>query len=196
MGYVYDGDDEDAPYVVIEKRSGSVSSFLLGAAIGAGFALLFAPQSGIETRRGIGRRARRVQLAAQDAVDDARERVTDGFQEARRQVEERLEAARAAVHVKTRQVTRAMEAGREAAQQARDELERRITETKAAYGAGAQVARTGRSGRATAGAGGAAPGAPAIVPTPLSSVPPAAITPTSPGTGGPAARGTPGIPEE
>ena len=191
MAYVFDGDDEDAPYVVIEKRSGSVSSFLLGAAIGAGFALLFAPQSGVETRRGITRRARRVKVAAQGAVEDAADRVAGSFHEARRQVEDRIEAARAAVHVKTRQVTRAMEAGREAAQQARDELERRITETKAAYGAGAEVARS-RSTRV----GGARPGAPAVVPSPLASVPPAAVTPTSPGTGGPAARGTPGIPEE
>ena len=193
MAYVFDGDDEDAPYVVIEKRSGSVSSFLLGAAIGAGFALLFAPQSGVETRRGITRRARRVKVAAQDAVEDAADRVADGFSEARRQVEERIEAARAAVHVKTRQVTRAMEAGREAAQQARDELERRITETKAAYGAGASVARTGRATRSTASAGGASPGVPAVVSTPL---PPAAVKSPAPGTGGPATRGTPGIPEE
>ena len=190
MAYVFDGDDDDAPYIVIEKRSGSVSSLLLGAAIGASFALLFAPQSGVETRRGITRRARRVKVAAQGAVEDAADRVAGGFHEARRQVEERIEAARAAVHVKTRQVTRAMEAGREAAQTARDELERRITETKAAYGAGAAVART--SGRSA----GASPGAPAVVTTPLASVPPAAVTPPAPGTGGPAARGTPGIPEE
>jgi hypothetical protein len=38
-----------------------------------------------------------------------------------------------------------MEAGRAAAQQARDELERRIAETKAAYNAGVDVARTGTS---------------------------------------------------
>jgi hypothetical protein len=36
-----------------------------------------------------------------------------------------------------------MEAGRAAAQQARDDLERRIAETKAAYRAGAEVARAG-----------------------------------------------------
>jgi len=36
-----------------------------------------------------------------------------------------------------------MEAGRAAAQQARDELERRIAETKAAYNAGVDVARSG-----------------------------------------------------
>ena len=38
-----------------------------------------------------------------------------------------------------------MEAGREAAHQARTDLERRLAETKAAYNAGADVARSGRS---------------------------------------------------
>ena len=38
-----------------------------------------------------------------------------------------------------------MEAGREAAQQARSDLERRLAETKAAYNAGADVARAGRA---------------------------------------------------
>jgi hypothetical protein len=45
---------------------------------------------------------------------------------------------------KKEQVSRAMEAGREAAHQARTDLERRLAETKAAYNAGADVARAGR----------------------------------------------------
>ena len=43
--------------------------------------------------------------------------------------------------MKRDQVARAVQAGREAAQQARSDLERRLAETKAAYQAGAQVAR-------------------------------------------------------
>src|SRR4051812_1337229 len=55
-----DFDDEDGRYVVIEreKEGSSVGAFLLGAAIGAGLALLFAPQSGRETRAAIKRRAK------------------------------------------------------------------------------------------------------------------------------------------
>ena len=52
--------DDDEPFVVIEKQTGSAGAFLLGAAIGAGIALLFAPRSGIETREEIRRSARRV----------------------------------------------------------------------------------------------------------------------------------------
>ena len=125
--------DDDEPYVVIEKQEGSVGSFLLGIAIGAGIALLFAPQSGVETRRDLRRRARRARRAAVDMADDVTTRVSDTFEQARDKVEGRLDSARQAIELKKQQLTRAVEAGREAAQQARDELERRIAETKAAY---------------------------------------------------------------
>jgi hypothetical protein len=69
--------------------------------------------------------------------------VTDTFEQARDRVETGIDTARQAIDLKKRQVSRAMEAGRAAAQQARDELERRIAETKAAYNAGVDVARSG-----------------------------------------------------
>ena len=130
--------DDDEAYVVIEKHSGSLGSFLVGLAIGAGVALLLAPQSGAETRRGIKRGARRARRAAQQAVNDATDTVVDTFEGARRRVEEQIDGARQAIELKKQQVQRAMEAGRAAAQQARDELERRIAETKAAYQAGTE----------------------------------------------------------
>ena len=132
MSRSYDFDDEE-PYVVIEKQSGTLSSFFVGLAIGAGIALLFAPQSGARTRRGIQRRARRAQRAAQQVANDVADTVADTFQDARRRVEEKIDTARQAIEVKKEQVHRAMEAGRAAAQQAREELERRIAETKASY---------------------------------------------------------------
>ena len=125
--------DDDEPFVVIEKQSGTLSSFFIGAAIGAGLALLFAPQSGVKTRRGLQRRARRAQRAARQMANDMTDTVVDTFHDARRRVEERIDTARQAIEVKKEQVHRAMEAGRAAAQQAREELERRIAETKAAY---------------------------------------------------------------
>ncbi|MFL5575829.1 MAG: YtxH domain-containing protein [Gemmatimonadaceae bacterium] len=145
------GDDE--PFVVIEKQSAGVGSFLFGAAIGAGLALLFAPRSGAETRLELQRGARRVRDRAEDLVEDATDRVADSYQSARDRVEERLQSARLAVDVKRHQVSRAMAAGREAAQQAREDLERRIAETKAAYQAGIDVARSGNAGAAGAGVG-------------------------------------------
>jgi len=138
-------DYDDEPAVIIERNSGGVGGFLLGVAIGAAAALLLAPQSGAATRRDIKRSARRARRAAEDVAGDITTRVNDTFEQARGRVEHGIDTARQAIDLKKRQVSRAMEAGRAAAQQARDELERRIAETKAAYNAGVDVARTGTS---------------------------------------------------
>ena len=139
-------DYDDEPTVIIERSSDSgVGSFLLGVAIGAAAALLLAPQSGAATRRDIRRGARRAKRAATDLAGDLSDKVSGTFEQARDRVEQGIDNARQAIDLKKRQVTRAMEAGRAAAQQAREELERRIAETKAAYNAGVDVARTGKA---------------------------------------------------
>ena len=139
-------DYDDEPAVIIERHSGGgVGSFLLGVTIGAVAALLLAPQSGEATRRDLRRGARRARRAAQDMAGDLSTKVSDTFDQARDRVEQGIDTARQAIDLKKRQVTRAMEAGRAAAQQAREELERRIAETKAAYNAGVDVARSGKA---------------------------------------------------
>ncbi len=138
-------DYDDEPAVIIERHSGGVGSFLLGVAIGAAAALLLAPQSGEATRRDLRRGARRARRAAETMAGDLSTKVSDTFDQARGRVEQGIDTARQAIDLKKRQVTRAMEAGRAAAQQAREELERRIAETKAAYNAGVDVARTGKA---------------------------------------------------
>jgi gas vesicle protein len=139
--------DDDEPYVVIERHSADLGPFLLGLAIGAGAALLLAPRSGAATRRDIKRRAMRVRRAAEQVATDVTDSVTGTFQDARRRVEERIDSVTQAIDLKRQQMTRAMEAGRAAANQAREELEQRIAESKAAYGAGA----TTHNGRGSAG---------------------------------------------
>jgi gas vesicle protein len=131
------------PYIVIEKHGGGVGHLLLGVLIGAGVALLFAPRSGEETRGDIRRRARRAGTTVKGVAEGVTEQVVDTFESAKQRVEDQLESARTAIEIKKQQVQRAMEAGREAAEQARTDLERRIAETKAAYAAGADVARSG-----------------------------------------------------
>jgi gas vesicle protein len=123
----------ERPYVIVERQEPGIGSFLIGLALGAGVALLLAPQSGEETRRGIARRARRAQAAAQDFVEDVSGTVADKFNEVRASVEERIDATFEAVDTKKRQVSNAFEAGRAAARQTRGELENRIAERKAAY---------------------------------------------------------------
>lgn len=129
----YDIPYDAAPYVVVEKSEIGIGQFLLGIALGAGAALLFAPQSGEETRAGLARSARRVQRNAQDFVGDVSENVADKFQQVRASVEERIEATLNAVDDKKRRVSNAYHAGRSAAREARGELEQRIADTKAAY---------------------------------------------------------------
>jgi gas vesicle protein len=133
---LYDDDDEayyEEPYIIVERRETGIGPLLLGLAIGAGAALLFAPQSGEETRRGIARSARRAQDKAQDFVEDVSGTVADKFNEVRASVEERIEATLDAVDDKKRRVSNAFHAGRAAAREARGELEQRIAESKAAY---------------------------------------------------------------
>ncbi|MFL5555358.1 MAG: YtxH domain-containing protein [Gemmatimonadaceae bacterium] len=131
----YDDDDAYYPpeYVIVEKNDAGVGPLLVGLAIGAAAALLFAPQSGEETRRGIARRARRAQEAAQDLVGDVSGTIAQKFNDVRASVEERIEATLDAVDVRKRRVTNAFHAGRAAAREARGELEQRIAESKAAY---------------------------------------------------------------
>jgi gas vesicle protein len=132
----YDDDEpyDRAPYLIVEKHeSAGVGTFLIGLAVGAGVALLLAPQSGEETRRAVARRARRAQEAAQGFVEDVSGTVADKFQEVRASVEERIEATLDAVDDKKRRVSNAYHAGRVAAREARGELEQRIADSKAAY---------------------------------------------------------------
>ena len=54
---------------------GIVTAFAVGALVGAGIALLYAPQSGRETRDLLARRANELKEKAGDALDDAKEMV-------------------------------------------------------------------------------------------------------------------------
>src|SRR5450756_906925 len=125
---LYDDDEPyyGEPYVIVERREAGIGPFIIGLALGAGVALLLAPRSGEETRRGIARRARRAQDAAQDFVEDVSGTVADKFDEVRATVGERIEATLDAVDDKKRRVSSAFHAGRAAAREARGELEQRI----------------------------------------------------------------------
>ncbi len=100
--------ERDEGAVVIERRGGGAGSgvalFLLGAAVGAGLALLFAPQSGEETRAQLRRGARRVKRKVRDLADSGREMVDDlqrqgkaAARDARAALEARLARHREAV---------------------------------------------------------------------------------------------------
>jgi gas vesicle protein len=57
-------------------RSG-LALFALGTLIGAGVALLFAPQSGEKTRKLLAKKAKQIRDRAQDTVENAQEVIKD-----------------------------------------------------------------------------------------------------------------------
>jgi gas vesicle protein len=126
-------EDDDTPYVVVSQRGSDLGPMLLGLALGAGVALLFAPQSGADTRRLIRKKAMDAKDTVADVMDEVTSTVTDGISRAKEKVEDQIDSARDAVELKKRQISRAVRAGRDAAHEAREDLEFRIAETKAAY---------------------------------------------------------------
>lgn len=110
MSHHYDDDE----VTVVENGGSSISAFLWGALIGAGAMLLFAPRSGVETRRELGDSIRRMRDTADAAIRDMQETVTDSVRDVRGDVESRVDAARTA-----------FEAGRDAARGARSDLNQR-----------------------------------------------------------------------
>jgi len=123
-------DHDDVPYIVIERESGSFGAFVLGALVGAGLALLFAPQSGEQTQQELKDRARKLKESAEERVRDAQ-----------RQLEERLETARHGIQHRVDAVREAVDSGRTAAREARGDLERKLERSKTAYRAGLEAAR-------------------------------------------------------
>jgi gas vesicle protein len=124
-------DHDETPTIIIERGGGSgVGPFLLGALVGAGLALLFAPKSGAETQADLKEGARKLKTAAGERV-----------RAAQKQLEERLDSAREGVQARVGEVRDAVDAGRKAAVDARGELEKRLERSKAAYRAGIEAAR-------------------------------------------------------
>lgn len=112
--------ENDQHTVIIEKDGRpEIGAFLLGALVGAGIALLFAPSSGQETQRRIREQAGRLRALTEDRV----RRVRDDLGS-------RLDAAR-----------KATDQGRLVASDARADLEDKLARSKAAYRAGLDAAR-------------------------------------------------------
>lgn len=127
--------ERDDDVVVVERRGSALGPFLAGLAVGAGLALLFAPQSGAETRAQLARSARKVRRAAGNAAEDLMDTAEDSWRSAKSKVEARLDAVRDTVTEKGKQAKGALDAGRGAARAAREELERRLADARGEDGA-------------------------------------------------------------
>lgn len=122
--------------VVVEAESGGgFGWFVLGAALGAGLALLFAPQSGARTRRDLGRRL----TALKDQAEERLEELADGIEEGAERIRSRVERWSADGEEEEGDGDEEAESEPSASSRgagtpvlsARDELERRLREARA-----------------------------------------------------------------
>lgn len=128
-----DAYDDERVVIVEEGSTNAIGMLLLGLAVGAGAALLFAPASGEETRQRIRREARRATTRVKEMTDEVTTQFADKVDRTRAGFDERVERARNAVRSRTRAVGDAVEAGREGAADARADLERAVADSKRAY---------------------------------------------------------------
>lgn len=139
----------DQPVVIVERSSTGLSPFFWGIAVGAGLALLFAPQSGEETRREIRARGRRLRTAAGEKAEEVQGLVETGFERTKAWVEEGLDTARRTIDDKRDDAREALDAGRAAVHSARDELETRLSKARTSRGkAGPEKEAAGDDGDA------------------------------------------------
>ena len=115
--------------VFVERETTSPLWWLVvGGALGAGVALLFAPDAGSRTRRELARRLARIRSGAEEALGDFREAVSsddldDELEDAAS--DDELEADEEAEEAEVEELVE------EAAPSARDELEKRLAAARA-----------------------------------------------------------------
>ncbi|MBI5493020.1 MAG: YtxH domain-containing protein [Deltaproteobacteria bacterium] len=86
-------------------------AFLLGGVVGAGVALLYAPASGVETRRKI-----------KDGIDDAGDWAKDRYENTRDRVTDGTEKVKQFISDKKEDLQSAIEAGKDAFNKGRERL--------------------------------------------------------------------------
>lgn len=94
-----------------EHRSSTLLTFLLGGAIGAGLALLLAPESGSEMRHKL-----------RESVDEAGDWATETFEDARYKVTDSAEKIAQIATDKKDEVVTAFEAGKDAFHRGKERL--------------------------------------------------------------------------
>ncbi|MBI5397597.1 MAG: YtxH domain-containing protein [Verrucomicrobia bacterium] len=88
---------------------GVLVAFMAGMLVGAGLGLLYAPQSGKETRKLIAKKAEELKDEAEEIIDDT------------------LEKSKKALREKKDQFDAALEAGKEAMVEARDKIKKAVS---------------------------------------------------------------------
>ena len=123
---------EGPRHIVIERSGGSsLWWFLIGGTLGAGLALLFAPQSGDRTRRLVGRKLSKLRDAADVALDDLRDTLSPEDRVPRSLTEDGEADDEVAAPGRPRDAGDGDQSPRRGAASARHELEQRLAEARA-----------------------------------------------------------------
>ena len=117
-----DDDDREVVYVVRDSEA-PLTHMFLGAVLGAGLALLFAPTSGEDTRRSLRRRAGQLRTMAEEGFGELEDRLSDGTSRVRDRVLDTVDDVRA-------QAEEVTDAVKGAGTTAREELERRLADAR------------------------------------------------------------------
>ncbi|HEX9166994.1 MAG TPA: YtxH domain-containing protein [Gemmatimonadales bacterium] len=120
--------ERDSEVFIVEPDRGSgLGWFVVGAALGAGLALLFAPASGEETRRRLRREAGKLKDRAEDVIDD----LSYEYDRVREDVEEKVDEVKEKVTGAARSLVDEARSRKTSVSAARDELERRLADARA-----------------------------------------------------------------
>jgi gas vesicle protein len=90
-------------------RAGFVSGFFLGVLMGAGIALLFAPERGEKTRTRLRRRMRSLSEDARDGLDNASSRTREELQKRRKRLRAELEEIRKRAKARAQEARKSLE---------------------------------------------------------------------------------------
>lgn len=109
-----------------ERRKFGVSSmffaFLCGSIVGAGVALLLAPQSGYETRRRIKGIAEDIKEKATEYADEVKEKIAKGIESEKEIISSVLSEGKDYIEKKRSILSSAIEAGKEAFEREKERL--------------------------------------------------------------------------
>jgi len=108
-----------------------VLGMLMGAAVGAAVAILYAPQSGPETRGLLKEKAGEVKDKTAQAVDTAKTRAREVTENVTTSAQQLVEKGRTTVGTKVSAVQAAVDAGRQAFQEKQTELTQEVREDTA-----------------------------------------------------------------
>jgi gas vesicle protein len=101
----------------------SLVSFVAGSVIGAGIALLFAPQSGEYTRREMRERAERAIIKLHRMEDEIKEAMNDTLHSIRLMASQLVDEGKDAAELKKREIFDAIAAGKTALERKRRKIE-------------------------------------------------------------------------